>query len=55
MSLAEFARDHPGVVISPPGDGGYTSWIARRDGLILAAADGPEELLGILGELLGPP
>ena len=55
MSLAAFGRDHPDVTVSPPGDGGYRSWIARRDGRVLAAADGLEELLAALEELLGRP
>jgi hypothetical protein len=36
-----------------PGDG-YGHWIARRDGMILAADRDPGALLAVLEELLGP-
>jgi hypothetical protein len=45
-------REHLGVTISAPGDGGYSQWIARQDGMILASAGELDELLGILDELL---
>ena len=53
VSIAEFERDHPGVAISPPGDG-YGDWIARQGGMILAADREPGALLAVLGDLLGP-
>ena len=53
VSIAEFERDHPGVAISPPGDG-YGDWIARQGGMILAADREPGALLAVLEVLLGP-
>jgi hypothetical protein len=52
---SELRRVPPDVTVSPPGDGGYRQWIARRDGLILAAEDELDGLLAILGELLAQP
>ncbi len=53
-TAAEFMRAHPDITVAPPGDVGYRQWMARRDGGVLAAANGLDELLAVLGELLGP-
>jgi hypothetical protein len=55
VSAAEFMREHPDVTISPPGNGGYRQWIARRDGKILANDYQLGGLLAALEELLGRP
>ena len=44
-------REHLGATISAPGDGGYSEWIARQDGMIVASAGELDELLGILERL----
>lgn len=51
--LAAYREAHPDTDITPPGPG-QTLWIARRDGVIVAAAYWLVDLLDTLDWLGGP-